>query len=197
MAQPWILDYDPANCAVAATVSLIGEKWTFLVLREAFSGVRRFADIQRRTQAPRQILSDRLSRLVHEGLLRRVPYQEAGQRARHEYRLTAKGLDLYPIMVALMHFGDQYARARKARRWNWPAATAAPRSGCTWSATPATNWTRPARSPPAPAPAPAGSPDPSPVTKGHSSPLIPGALHSRRGPRQIVPPPARPSLARP
>ena len=110
MAQPWILDYDPANCAVAATVSLIGEKWTFLVLREAFSGVRRFADIQRRTQAPRQILSDRLSRLVHEDLLRRVPYQEAGQRARHEYRLTEKGLNLYPIMVALMHFGDQYAQ---------------------------------------------------------------------------------------
>ena len=110
MAQPWILDYDPANCAVAATVSTIGEKWTFLVLREAFSGVRRFADMQRRTQAPRQILSDRLSRLVHEGLLRRVPYQEAGQRVRHEYRLTGKGLDLYPIMVALMHFGDQYAQ---------------------------------------------------------------------------------------
>jgi DNA-binding HxlR family transcriptional regulator len=109
MAQPWILDYDPANCAVAATVSIIGEKWTFLVLREAFSGVRRFADIQRRTQAPRQVLSDRLSRLVHEGLLRRVPYQEAGQRARHEYRLTEKGLALYPIMVSLMHWGDQYA----------------------------------------------------------------------------------------
>ena len=110
MAQPWILDYDPANCAVGAAVEIIGEKWTFLVLREAFSGVRRFADMQRRTQAPRQVLSDRLSRLVHEGLLRRVPYQEAGQRARHEYRLTDKGLDLYPIMVALMHFGDQYAQ---------------------------------------------------------------------------------------
>src|SRR6201994_1958386 len=109
MAQPWILDYDPANCAVAATVSLIGEKWTFLVRREAFSGARRFADIQRRTQAPRQILSDRLSRLVHEGLLRRVPYQEAGQRARHEERLTGKGRGPYPLMGPLMHWGDQYA----------------------------------------------------------------------------------------
>ena len=78
MAQPWILDYDPANCAVGAAVEIIGEKWTFLVLREVFSGVRRFGDMQRRTGAPRQILSDRLSRLVHEGLLRRVPYQEAG-----------------------------------------------------------------------------------------------------------------------
>jgi DNA-binding HxlR family transcriptional regulator len=109
MAQPWILDYDPANCAVAAAVEAIGEKWTFLVLREAFSGVRRFGDMQRRTGAPRQILSDRLSRLVHDGLLRRAPYQEAGQRVRHEYRLTDKGRDLYPIMVALMHWGDQYA----------------------------------------------------------------------------------------
>ncbi|HWG13428.1 MAG TPA: helix-turn-helix domain-containing protein, partial [Streptosporangiaceae bacterium] len=109
MSRPWILDYDPANCAVGAAVELIGERWTFLVLREAFSGVRRFADMQRRTRAPRQVLSDRLSRLVHEGLLRRVPYREAGQRARHEYRLTDKGRDLYPVMVALMHWGDQYA----------------------------------------------------------------------------------------
>ena len=109
MGRPWILDYDSANCAIGATVAIIGERSTFLVLREAFSGVRRFGDIQRRTGAPRQILSDRLSRLVHEGLLRRVPYQEAGQRARHEYRLTGKGLDLYPIMVALMHWGDRYA----------------------------------------------------------------------------------------
>jgi DNA-binding HxlR family transcriptional regulator len=109
MNRPWILEYDPANCAVGAAVEIIGEKWTFLVLREAFSGVRRFADIQRRTGAPRQVLSDRLSRLVHEGLLRRVPYQETGQRARHEYRLTDKGRDLYPIMVALMHWGDRYA----------------------------------------------------------------------------------------
>src|ERR1700743_466887 len=101
MAQPWILDYDPANCAVAATVSTIGEKWTFLVLREAFSGVRRFADMQRRTQPPRQVLSDRLSRLVHEGLLRRVPYQEAGQRARHEYRVDGERAAPLPPQVLL------------------------------------------------------------------------------------------------
>lgn len=109
MTRPWILDYDTANCSVGAAVGILGEKWTFLVLREAFSGVRRFADLQRRTQAPRQILSDRLSRLVSEGLLRKVPYQEHGQRSRHEYRLTDKGLDLYPILVALMQWGDKYA----------------------------------------------------------------------------------------
>ncbi|HLH58383.1 MAG TPA: helix-turn-helix domain-containing protein [Streptosporangiaceae bacterium] len=108
MDHPWALDYDTANCPIGAAVGIIGEKWTFLVLREAFSGVRRFADMQRRTQAPRQVLSDRLSRLVRDGLLRRVPYQEEGQRTRHEYRLTGKGVDLYPILVALMHWGDRY-----------------------------------------------------------------------------------------
>jgi DNA-binding HxlR family transcriptional regulator len=109
MARPWILDYDTANCTIGATVSLIGEKWTFLVLREAFNGVRRFEDMRRRTQAPRQVLSERLGRLVADGMLRRVPYQEHGQRARHEYRLTQKGLDLYPVFVALMEWGDKHA----------------------------------------------------------------------------------------
>src|ERR1700746_1010336 len=109
MARPWILEYDDTNCTIAAAVRLIGDKWTFLVLREAFNGVRRFDDMQRRTQAPRQVLSDRLSRLVAEGLLRRGPYQEHGQRRRHEYRLTEKGLNLYPVLVALMEWGDRYA----------------------------------------------------------------------------------------
>jgi DNA-binding HxlR family transcriptional regulator len=109
MDRPWVMDYDSANCSIGAAVSAIGEKWTFLLLREMFNGVRRFADLQRRTQAPRQILSDRLSRLVDEGLLRKVPYQESGQRSRHEYRLTEKALDLYPILVALMQWGDKHA----------------------------------------------------------------------------------------
>jgi DNA-binding HxlR family transcriptional regulator len=78
------------------------------VLREAFNGVRRFDDMQRRTGMPRQVLSQRLARLVAEGLLRRVPYQERGQRSRDEYRLTDKGLDLYPVLVALMEWGDRY-----------------------------------------------------------------------------------------
>ena len=111
MGTPWILEYDTANCAIGAAVAVIGEKWTFLVLREAFNGVRRFDDMRRRTGAPRQILSDRLSRLVRDGMLRRVPYQEHGQRSRHEYRLTAKGRDLYPVFVALMEWGDRYAVA--------------------------------------------------------------------------------------
>jgi DNA-binding HxlR family transcriptional regulator len=108
MGRPWILDYDSANCTIGATVGLIGERPTFLVLREAFSGVRRFADMQRRTGMPRQVLSDRLAHLVGEGLLRKVAYQESGQRSRYEYRLTEKGLDLYPVLVAMMEWGDRY-----------------------------------------------------------------------------------------
>ena len=109
MSRPWILDYDSANCAIGAAVSIIGERQTFLVLREAFNGVRRFDDMQRRTGMPRQVLSRRLARLVEEGMLRKVPYRESGQRSRYEYRLTGKGLDLYPVLVALMEWGDRHA----------------------------------------------------------------------------------------
>ncbi|HEY5016968.1 MAG TPA: winged helix-turn-helix transcriptional regulator, partial [Streptosporangiaceae bacterium] len=59
MESPWILDYDTANCSIGAAVGIIGERSTFLVLREAFNGVRRFDDMQRRTSIPRQVLSDR------------------------------------------------------------------------------------------------------------------------------------------
>jgi len=108
MAKPWILDYDSVNCAIGATVDILGERPSFLVLREAFSGVRRFDDMQRRTGMPRQVLSQRLARLVDEGLLRKVPYQESGQRRRTEYRLTEKGLDLYPVLVAMMEWGNKH-----------------------------------------------------------------------------------------
>jgi DNA-binding HxlR family transcriptional regulator len=109
MDRPWILDYDSANCAIGAAVGIFGERPTFLVLREAFNGVRRFGDMQRRTGLPRQVLSQRLSRLVTEGLLRKVRYREQGQRGRDEYRLTDMGLDLYPVLVAMMEWGNTYA----------------------------------------------------------------------------------------
>jgi DNA-binding HxlR family transcriptional regulator len=109
MGRAWILDYDPASCAIGAAVGIIGERPTFLVLREVFNGVRRFDDMQRRTGIPRQVLSQRLGRLVDEGLLRKMPYQESGQRSRDEYRLTDKGLDLYPVLVSLLQWGDRYA----------------------------------------------------------------------------------------
>ncbi|MDP9848029.1 winged helix-turn-helix transcriptional regulator [Streptosporangium lutulentum] len=96
------------SCSIERALAVVGEKWTFLVLREAFGGVRRFADMQAMTGAPRQVLSARLTRLVEEGLLCKVPYREPGQRQRDEYRLTQMGRDLYPTLVALMQWGDRY-----------------------------------------------------------------------------------------
>ena len=100
--------WDRSRCSVAGTLAVVGEKWSLLVLREAFLGIRRFADFQRILGAPRAVLTDRLATLVEQELLVRVPYQAEGERQRHEYRLTAKGLDLYPTLVALMEWGDRY-----------------------------------------------------------------------------------------
>ena len=100
--------WDRSRCSVAGTLAVVGEKWSLLVLREAFFGVRRFADFQRLLGAPKAVLSDRLATLVEQGILTRVPYQAEGERQRHEYRLTAKGRDLYPTLVALMQWGDRY-----------------------------------------------------------------------------------------
>jgi DNA-binding HxlR family transcriptional regulator len=100
--------WDRSRCSVAGTLAVVGEKWSLLVLREAFLGVRRFADFQRILGAPKAVLSDRLGTLVEQGILVRVPYQAEGERQRHEYRLTPKGRDLYPTLVALMHWGDRY-----------------------------------------------------------------------------------------
>ena len=100
--------WDRSRCSVAGTLSVVGEKWSLLVLREAFFGVRRFADFQRVLGAPRAVLTDRLATLVEQGILRREPYQAEGERQRHEYRLTQKGIDLYPTLVALMQWGDRY-----------------------------------------------------------------------------------------
>lgn len=100
--------WDRSRCSVAGTLAVVGEKWSLLVLREAFLGVRRFADLQRNLGAPKAVLTERLATLVEQGILTRVPYRAEGARQRHEYRLTQKGLDLYPTLVALMHWGDTY-----------------------------------------------------------------------------------------
>jgi DNA-binding HxlR family transcriptional regulator len=89
-------------------MEILGEKWTVVVLREVFLGVRRFDDLRVRTGIPRQVLTNRLSSLVEHGLLRREPYQEPGARVRHEYRLTAKGFDLYPVLIAVAEWGNRY-----------------------------------------------------------------------------------------
>jgi DNA-binding HxlR family transcriptional regulator len=99
------------NCSIARTLQVVGERWTLLVLREVFTGTRRFEEIQRHLGVATNILSDRLQTLVDEGILERRALVDRGDRA--EYRLTEKGLDLNPILLELMRWGD---------RWDVPAA---------------------------------------------------------------------------
>ena len=98
--------FDTANCSVGRTLDAIGDRWTLLVLREAFYGVRRFEQMQGNLGIARNILAARLQKLVENGILERRRYQERPER--FEYRLTSKGLDLYPPLVTLMQWGDAY-----------------------------------------------------------------------------------------
>ncbi|MFL6081098.1 MAG: winged helix-turn-helix transcriptional regulator [Ornithinibacter sp.] len=107
-ASPAALAWSAENCSIGRTLDVLRDRWSFLVLREVFNGVRRFDDMRVRTHIPRAVLSDRLATLVDQDLLRRVPYQEPGRRTRHEYRLTRKGLDLYPVLAAMLEWGDRY-----------------------------------------------------------------------------------------
>ncbi len=106
--RPNALDWSAENCTIGRAMEILGERWTVVVLREIFSGLRRFDEMRERTGIPRQVLTNRLGTLVEQGILRRVPYQEPGRRVRHEYRLTDKGFDLYPILVAVREWGDRY-----------------------------------------------------------------------------------------
>jgi DNA-binding HxlR family transcriptional regulator len=92
--------------SVGRTLGLVGERWTLLILREAFFGVRRFGQLARNLNIPRPTLSSRLRTLVDAGLLERVLY--ARDPDRHEYRLTAAGRDLFPAIVTLMRWGDAH-----------------------------------------------------------------------------------------
>src|SRR4051812_26905562 len=94
------------ECAVARTWAVIGERWTMLILREFFRGAHRFEDIQSKLQLGRNILADRLQLLVAEGVLDRRLYQDRPDR--HEYHLTAKGEDLYPVLLAMLRWGNRY-----------------------------------------------------------------------------------------
>ena len=100
--------YSAANCSIARTLGVVGEKWTLLILREAFYGVRRFDDFQTALGCARNLLATRLKTLVTHGLLDRVAYQDDRGRGRQEYRLTEKGRDLFPVVVALMQWGDRW-----------------------------------------------------------------------------------------
>jgi DNA-binding HxlR family transcriptional regulator len=100
-------DYTGQNCSIARTLELVGERWTILVLRDIFLGLHRFDQLQSNLGVARNVLTARLDRLVGEGILEKIPYQE--RPLRHEYRLTSKGLDLWPVIVELLRWGDRHA----------------------------------------------------------------------------------------
>ena len=99
-------DYPGQTCSVARSLELIGERWTLLILRDVFRGKRRFEDIRASLGIARNVLTARLEMLVEEGILERRLYQERPER--HEYFLTEKGLDLWPVLVALVGWGDRH-----------------------------------------------------------------------------------------
>jgi DNA-binding HxlR family transcriptional regulator len=99
--------FQDMNCSVARCLEIIGEWWTPLLLRDMFMGVTRFDDFQSRLGIARNILADRLNRLVEAGVVERRPYQDRPQR--FEYRLTEKGGDLWRVLTAMREWGDQWA----------------------------------------------------------------------------------------
>ena len=98
--------FDEWPCPIARTTDLIGDWWTPLVMREAFSGRKRFDEIQEALGIPRAVLTTRLERLCDEGLLRKVPYEE--HPPRYEYKLTPKGLAFYDVLAAMWRWGSDW-----------------------------------------------------------------------------------------
>src|SRR5262245_54499981 len=99
------------DCSLSRTLAVIGDRWTLLILRDAFLRVRRFDDFEKSLKIARRVLTERLALLVDEGILARVAYQE--RPVRYEYKLTDKGLDLYPAILSLVHWGDKHYPTRK------------------------------------------------------------------------------------
>jgi DNA-binding HxlR family transcriptional regulator len=100
-------NYDTQVCSIAGALGVVGERWSLLIVRNVFLGLRRFDEIQENLGIARNVLQTRLTRLLDAGVLEKRLYQE--RPPRHEYRLTEKGLDLWPTIVALMQWGDRYA----------------------------------------------------------------------------------------
>jgi DNA-binding HxlR family transcriptional regulator len=99
-------DYEGQDCSIARALEVVGERWTLLIIRDAFLGLRRFDEFQESLGISRNILTDRLNKLVDEGIFERVPY---GTRSdRYDYQLTKKGLDLHVALVGLRQWGDCY-----------------------------------------------------------------------------------------
>jgi DNA-binding HxlR family transcriptional regulator len=95
-------------CSIARTLGVVGERWTFLILREAFLGASRFAEFRGRLGVAPDVLSDRLATLVEYGVMEREPYREPGARSRFAYRLTPAGRELQVVLSALQQWGDEH-----------------------------------------------------------------------------------------
>src|SRR3989338_968713 len=112
--RPWLCrgllmrweELEQQPCSLARTLSVVGDRWTLLVLRESFLGIRRFDEFEKRLGITRHVLAERLKKLVEAGVLDKVAYQQ--RPLREEYCLSAKGRDLYPAIMALVHWVDRH-----------------------------------------------------------------------------------------
>jgi DNA-binding HxlR family transcriptional regulator len=106
-------DYPGQVCSIASSLELVGERWSLLIIRDIFRGRRRFDQIQSSLGVARNVLTARLTRLVDEDVLEKRPYQTNPER--YEYFLTQKGLDLWPILMAYLGWGDKYCEPEKGK----------------------------------------------------------------------------------
>ncbi len=107
-------DFQGLNCSIAQALDQIGEHWTLMILRNAFHGVRRFEDFQKQLSISPTILSARLKKLTNNNILRKEKNKKDGRSI--EYRLTEKGLDIYPILIAMLDWGEKYAPSTEGER---------------------------------------------------------------------------------
>jgi DNA-binding HxlR family transcriptional regulator len=99
-------ELDKQSCSVARTLAVIGDRWTLMILRDCFLGIRRFDVFEQRLGITRHVLADRLRKLVEYDILKKTAYQQ--RPLREEYRLTKRGLDLHPVVLALVSWGDKH-----------------------------------------------------------------------------------------
>src|SRR5438309_1100324 len=106
-------DYEGQNCSIARALEVVGERWTLLIIRDVLLGLHRFDEFQASLGIARNVLTDRLNRLVDEGVFERVLYSERPDR--HEYRLTPKGRELNVALTALREWGERHAPGTRRR----------------------------------------------------------------------------------
>jgi DNA-binding HxlR family transcriptional regulator len=124
-------DMAAVTCSIERGLTIFGDRWTVLILRDAFLGTTRFGAFRRRLGIASDVLAERLAYLVEQGILEREPYQEPGRRVRQSYRLTAKGRDLKVVLGAMQQWGDRYlprpegpSVLRRSRQTGAPLAVA-------------------------------------------------------------------------